>query len=306
MNSTSKMLAVAAISVALAGCVFSPETMPKFGRDNDVYVDKGAPERNAEAKAKVAVRVVLGAYQQYAMVGQSLASTLSDKLSKFAFFDLVDRSAAGEILKEQAASAEDPTEVELKGVESDFVVVARIASLTAQSAAGATQLDVQFDFSWVSMGDDQKVILKKSIRPTLRAAANANEVEGLLVRAAEKAASEFSQAISSKYAPPARVMETRGGGEAARINLGQDYGLAEGMEVEFFEIVDNSAVGGEARDMSVIGRGIVKRIEAKAAWVQVSDFERVNVRRGCYVRVLERKEGLKDMLMEKSGISELL
>ena len=306
MNSTRMILAAAAVSAALSGCVFSPETMPKFGRDNEVYIDAGAPKRDAEAKARVAVRVALGAYQQYAMVGQSLASTLSDKLSKFAFFDLIDRSAAGEMLKDQAASAEDPTEVGLKGVESDFVVVASIASLTTRYAAGATQLDVQFDFSWVSMGEDQRVILKKSIRPTVRDANNTNEIEGLLVRAAERAATEFSQTISSKYAPPARVMETRGGGEAARINLGQDYGLEEGMEVEFFEIVDNSSVGGEVRDMSVVGRGVVKRIEARAAWVQVSDFEKVRVRRGCYVRVLERREGLGDRLMEKFGINEML
>ena len=130
-------------------------------------------------------------------------------------------------------------------------------------------------------------------------------MEGVLIRAAELAAAEFAQAISSKYAPPARVLQTRGNGEAARINIGRDYGLAEGMEVEFYEIVDNSALGGDKRDASMVALGTVKRVEEKAAWVKVSDFEKVNVRKGVYVRVLERREGIGDKMFEKTGLNQM-
>lgn len=290
---------------AVSGCAFNPETMPIMQRDQAVYVDAGAPKRNAEAKAKVAVRVSVGEYTQYATVGNSLATTLGERLSNFAFFDLVDRGAASAIIQEKAASADDPTEVEFKGVEADFVVFAKIATLTAQNIGGATQLNVQFDFSWVSLGDDQRVIMKKSIRPTTRSAMSEGDVAPNLMRAAELAAAEFAQAISSKYAPPARVLQTRGNGEAARISIGRDYGLAEGMQVEFYEIVDNSSLGGDKRDASVVALGTVKRVEQKAAWVKVADFEKVNVRKGVYVRVMEKRDGIGDKMLEQTGLNQL-
>ena len=296
-----KKMVPAICAVLAAGCSFNPETMPISSRDQAVYVDAGAPQRDGEEKAKVAVRVSVGDYSQYAIVGNSLSTTLGERLSNFAFFDLVDRGAASAIIQEMAATASDPTEIDFSNVEADFVVFAKIASITTM----LPKVDVQFDFSWVSLGDSQRVIMKKSIRPTTRAVANETEMEGVLIRAAELAAAEFAQAISSKYAPPARVLQTRGNGEAARINIGRDYGLAEGMEVEFYEIVDNSALGGDKRDASMVALGTVKRVEEKAAWVKVSDFEKVNVRKGVYVRVLERREGIGDKMFEKTGLNQM-
>lgn len=304
MSKTVQMVLLGGVAAVVSGCAFNPETMPIMQRDQAVYIDAEAPNRNAEAKAKVAVRVSVGDYQQYAIVGKSLATTLGERLSNFAFFDLVDRGAASAILQERMAAADDPTEA-FKSVEADFVVFAKIATLTAQNVGGATQLNVQFDFSWVSLGDDQRVIMKKSIRPTTRSAMTENDIVPNLIRAAELSAAEFAQAISSKYAPPARVLQTRGNGEAARISIGRDYGLAEGMQVEFYEIVDNSALGGDKRDASVVAVGTVKRIEQKAAWVKVADFEKVNVRKGVYVRVMERRDGLGDKMLEQTGLNQL-
>ena len=308
MNKMVKAATAAAVGVVIGGCAFQPETLPVTQRDQETYVDAGAPKRGKEVKAKVAVRASVGGYKQYAVIAEALSSSLSDRIAQFAFFDLVDRGNAAAVLQEKAANAEDPTEIDIKGVESDYVVIAKIASLTTRDIGQSTKIDVQFDFAWISMGEDQKVILKKSIKPTIRDA-NAQvqgDVLDILRRAAEKASQEFSEAISSKYAPPGRVLQTRGGGEAARINLGQDYGLREGMEVEFFEIADNSALGGDARDRSVVAKGEVKSVEANAAWVQVVDFEKVHVRKGIYVRILEQKESYGSKLMEKSGINSML
>lgn len=300
-----KRLMIVATAIVLAGCAFNPETMPVMERDQSVYVDKGAPKRGNEVKARVAVVVSLGEYKQYAAVGRSLSSSLCDKISKFAFFDLVDRESAEALLQEKVAGADDPTDVALNKISSDFVVIAKLTSIARNNMGVSSTVDAQFDFSWISMGEDRKVILKKNIRPTVAAALNTTDENGVLCLAAEKAALEFTREIASKYAPPARVLQTRGNGAAARISIGQDYGLDKNMEVEFYEIVDNSDMGGSARDNSMIGRGIVRSVEAKAAWVEVLDFEKVNVRRGVYVRIIGMRESVSSRLIENSGINNV-
>lgn len=305
MNKLMMVASAAMVGTMVTGCAFSPETMPMTQRDQEKYVDAGATKRGAEAKAKVAVRTSVGGYKQYAVIGEALSSSLSDRISQFAFFDLIDRGNAAALLNEKVAGGEDAS---LANVESDFVVVAKIASITTRQMGTSTKIDVQYDFSWISMAENQKVIMKKSVHPTVRdAQVNVRgDVEDVLRRAAEKASQEFCEMISSKYAPPARVLQTRGSGEAARINIGQDYGLREGMEVEFYEIADNSEFGGSARDNSIIAKGEVKSVEQKAAWVQVFDFDKVNVRKGTYVRIPEQKESFSSKLMEKSGVNSML
>lgn len=297
-------LVIVASAMVVAGCAFNPETMPVMERDQSVYVDKGAPKRGNEVKAKVAVVVSLGEYKQYAAVGRSLSSSLCDKISKFAFFDLVDRDSTEALLREKAAGADDPTDVALNKIASDFVVIAKLTSIARNNMGVSSTVDAQFDFSWISMGEDRKVILKKNIRPTVAAASSTDE-NGVLCVAAEKAALAFAREIASKYAPPARVLQTRGNGAAARISIGYDYGLDKNMEVEFYEIVDNSDLGGSARDNNMIGRGVVRSVEAKAAWVEVLDFDKVNVRRGVYVRIIGMRESVSSRLIENSGINNV-
>ena len=107
-----------------------------------------------------------------------------------------------------------------------------------------------------------------------------------IVKEAEEAVNEFCAKIAVKYAPPARVLDTRGDGKAARISIGTDYGVTKGTDVCFYEIVDNSDVGGEKRDMRDIAKGTVEIVEEKSAWVEVKNHEKTNVRKGVYVRVL--------------------
>ena len=95
-----------------------------------------------------------------------------------------------------------------------------------------------------------------------------------------------------------------GNGAAARISIGKNYGIGEGTKVCFYEIIDNSDVGGEKRDMNDIGTGEVKRVEEKSAWVAVDNAEQSNVRKGVYVRVLEQTRGWGDSMMEKTGLGD--
>ncbi len=285
-----KIMIGVGMAVMLAGCAFNPESMAIGPKDSAVYVDAGAPKTLAknEEKAKVAVIVSLGEYKAYKQVGESLDSSLNAKLSGFSFFQVVDRKSAAALIKDAVASGSDPAEV-ISGVEADFVVVARIASLAVKEMPTKRGTmyspDVMFDFKWISKAT-QKVIMTESIKPSVGTASSQADVVAVVGRAAEEAVREFCAKIAVKYAPPARVLETRGNGAAARISIGKNYGVAEHTDVCFYEIVDNSDVGGEKRDMKDIATGKVKRVEEKTAWVEVKKAEETNVRKGVYVRVL--------------------
>lgn len=298
---------VAGVVAMLAGCAFNPESMPLGPKDSAVYVDTGAPKTldQKEKKAKVAVIASVGGYKDYQQVADSLDSFLNAKLSEFSFFQVVDRKSQAALLKDAVASGNDPAEA-VKGIEADFVVVARIASIAQkmglQTRTGAlSSYDVIFDIKWISQAD-KRVVMTESFKPPVGTANSQAGAVAAISSAAEVAVREFCAKIAIKYAPPARVLETRGDGAAARISIGTNYGVAEYTEVCFYEIVDNSDVGGKKRDMKDIATGQVKRVEASSAWVKVNEADKTNVRKGVYVRVLGLgKKSLVDSLQNTSN-----
>ena len=300
-----KVIVVAGIAALFAGCAFNPESMPLGQKDSMVYVDAGAPKTLAteEARAKVAVITSVGEYKDYKQVAESLDSSLNAKLAGFSFFQVVDRKSQAALIKDAVASGSDATDINVSGVESDFVVVARIASLVVQQGGVAQNADATFDFKWISK-ESQRVIMTESIKPPVRSVNSPADLIAALNRAAELAARDFCAKIAVKYAPPARVLQTRGNGSAARISIGKNYGLSEGTKVCFYEIIDNSDVGGAKRDMNDIATGEVKRVEEKTSWVAVDNAEQTNVRKGVYLRVLEQERGFGSSLMESTGLGE--
>ena len=302
-----KIIIVAGMATMLAGCAFNPESMPVGQRDSAVYVDEGAPKTltTQEQRAKVAVIASEGEYKQYKTTADVLDSALNAKLAGFAFFEIVDRKSQAALIKDSLASGASADGLPTAGVEADFVVVARIASLAVQNTGAGFSSDVVFDFKWISKAS-QKVIMTESIKPPMRGASSEVDLVNALNRAAGLAAADFCAKIAVKYAPPARVLQTRGNGAAARISIGKNYGVGEGSKVCFYEIIDNSDVGGAKRDMNDIGTGEVKRVEEKTAWVSVDNAEQSNVRKGVYVRVLEQTRGWGSSMLEKTGMGEML
>lgn len=298
----NRIIVAVGMATMFAGCAFNPESMPVGDKDSAVYVDAGAPKNlfASESKAKVAVITSVGEYTAYKSVGETLDSSLNAKLGGFSFFQVVDRKSQAALIKDSMIAGADPSEI-VNGIEADFVVVARIASLVA-SVGLMSSNDATFDFKWIDKST-QRVIMTESIKPSVRSAQTQADLFVALNRAAEVAAREFCAKIAVKYAPPARVLQTRGNGAVARISIGKNYGVSEGTKVCFFEIIDNSDVGGEKRDQNDIATGTVKRVEAKTAWVEVDNADNVNVRKGVYVRVLETTKGMLDNLQENIGLS---
>ncbi|MBR0197408.1 MAG: hypothetical protein IJQ34_04680 [Kiritimatiellae bacterium] len=294
------------VGTILAGCAFNPEAMPIGQRDSQVYVDPEAPETltTQEKRAKVAVIASVGEYKDFEQVAEMLDSSLNSKLAEFAFFQIVDRKSQGALIQDALATGTEAENISTVSEEANFVVVARIASLSVQQTGSIYSFDVTFDFKWISKAT-QRVIMTESLKPPTRSANSQVDLTNALSRAAEIASRDFCAKIAAKYAPPARVLQTRGDGAAARISIGKNYGVGEGTKVCFYEIIDNSDVGGEKRDMNDIAQGVVKRVEAKSAWVAVENAEKVNVRKGVYVRVLEQERGFFSDLGESTGFGEM-
>lgn len=296
----NRIIVAVGMATMFAGCAFNPESMPIGPKDSTVYVDAGAPKTLAtkEDKAKVAVITSVGEYKNYTQVGESLDSSLNAKLSDFSFFQVVDRKSQAALIKDAVDTGADPAEA-AGGVEANFIVVARIASIAERSMQTKTgaiySYDVMFDFKWISKAT-KRVVMTESFKPSVRSVTSQAEAVAAISSAAEEAVKEFCAKIAVKYAPPARVLETRGDGAAARISIGTNYGVVEHTDVCFYEIVDNSDVGGAKRDMKDIAMGKVKRVEANSAWVEVKNAKETNVRKGVYVRVLGlHKDGLLDI-----------
>ena len=187
---------VAGMAAMLAGCAFNPEAMPVGQRDSAVYIDEGAPKTltTKENRAKVAVISSEGEYKKFKTTADVLDSTLSAKLAGFAFFEIVDRKSQAALIKDALASGAEPDDLPTSGVEADFVVVAKIASLAVQNNGAGFSSDVVFDFKWISKAS-QKVIMTESIKPPMRSATSEVDLVNALNRAAGLAAADFCAKI---------------------------------------------------------------------------------------------------------------
>lgn len=301
MKNVTMVIGGAALSLVV-GCAFRPEAMPIMPRDNAVYVDGGAPKslNVKESRAKVAVYAVTEKNAEFKSVAEALDNALNDKLSAYAFFEIVDRKSTRALIDEQFRTAADPTAISIEQVPADYIIFARLVSLNVKEAQpqydrkgrqiiqGGFSASAQFDFKWVGV-ESKKVVMTKLSEPVSSFGQTKEDAVAGMQNSAATAAAEFCQAISAKYAPPARVLQTRGDCEAARISIGKNYGLTEGVIVKFYEIVDNSSLGGGKRDENDVGRGTVKIVDPTAAWVRVHNHDKVAVRKGVYVRPLEEK-----------------
>ena len=306
--------AVAAMGVLLAaGCAAPrPETMAIMERDSAIYEDKGgALQQKKERKDKVAVVVSQGDYKDYGAVAKTIDSQLTEALSAFAFFQVVERSNLGALQQEKMFTGDDSLDDDLV-VPADYMITAKMNSVKVdrqvsqytpskadiRMARNLGQPDPQpgqrvtctvslsVDFRFYELAT-KRVIMTKNISKEY-SGLEESDVMAKLSLAGQECVKGFSQTVGSRFAPPARVLQTRGNCEVARISIGTNYGLVKGVEVEFYEFVDNSAIiAGATRDKNVIGKGRVLEVDKNSAWVEVFDYDKVHVKRGHYVSVSE-------------------
>lgn len=294
---------VLVVGLLTVGCSVKPGNLQVTARDQEMYNDAGGGPlvQNKEAKYPVAILVSSGKDDREKAVYAALDAAVSDNLSKIAFFSVVERSNLGALAKEQnLESLNDADLAKLDIPKADYLITAKITSATMAKAPLSNlsyQGKVQVDYRFYEKAGN-RVIVTKNIEGAsssyVRVEKNQDPAPVMagpaatakLVEAAQETAKAFAVELGKRYAPAARVVETRGEGQVARITIGSNYGVAAKSKVEFYEFADNSAiVAGATREPRVIGYGTVVEVADGSAWAEVQDHKKVKVLRGHYARL---------------------
>ena len=306
------MAACAAGGLMLAaGCAApKPGQLPVTDRDKAVYTDQGAMALQKETKFRVAIVVRGDKTDEGGRISEALDSALVSSIGDFAFFTIVERSNLDVLAKEQQLeelSGNGRGQFEIP--TADYLIAARPNAIRIEEkqAQGlnlrgqmetktVVQASMSVDFRFYEKAT-KRLILSKNIDKSLTAS-SPEEAEHKLAETAQECAKGFAQELGSRYAPPARVVELRGGGRMARITMGSNYGLVPGVKVEFFEYVDHSdLIQGAEREPSPVGYGIVRESELNTAWAEVIDWEKSYVMRGHYVKIAaDQSKGFRESL----------
>lgn len=318
---------VTGIGIALlAGCSTpKPAQLPVTERDRTTYVDAGASKIQKEEKYRVAILVKQDNIPHGREVADALDSALASVIGDFAFFSIVERSNLDALLKEQqleSLNADQMEDIEIP--EADYLITAKVnaarveenqrkeiegGDLSKMLKGEKTGTEVIKTYYTASMSVDFRFYEKKTKRTILaknmeRKAPGEFSQEGQaaakLAVAAQECAKVFAMELGARYAPPARVVEVRGNGKVAKVNIGTNYGLAKGVKVEFFEYVDNSdIVEGATREPSPVGYGTVIESDLTSAWVEVLDAGSSFIKRGHYAKITsDQSKGLKDQFRD--------
>ncbi len=297
--------------IACTGCMTpNPASLAVTDRDKAVYQDQGAAKQEDEGKARVAIIVSQGDYKNAGEAAKALDSTLTSLISDFAFFEVAERANLGALMQEGALKALDEDGDALPAIPgADFLITATMNTfqmierpkglsdtLIATDKKTVVDVVISVDFRFYET-DGKRVILTRNIERKYPCA-DMSSAKSKVAVAAQECAKAFAMELGSRYAPPARVVETRGGGEVARISMGSNYGLAKGVKVEFFEYVDNSdIIEGATREPSIVAKGTTIESDVKSAWVEIDDHKKANVKRGHYVRIRsDQSKGFRDNL----------
>lgn len=303
------------VFLTLVGCAAPrPATLQVTDRDKNVYKDVGAIEKTTEVKYPVSILIKENNVDRnYASAIHAIDSTLTSVLSDLAFFTIVERSNLDLLAKENLIeSISKDKAIKMDVGASAYLITAKInavdivdksydyvdlngRTVRKQRYAGSVNVDFRFYEKATN-----RTILTKNIRRDVPNMDSQSEAPVKVASAAQECAKAFAMELGSRYAPPSRVVETRGGGRLAKIAMGSNYGAVKGVKVEFFEYTDNSdIIAGAKREASPVGYGVVTESDLTTAWVDVSDYESSTVMRGHYVKISsDQSKGFKDLIKE--------
>jgi Uncharacterized protein involved in formation of curli polymers len=282
-----------ALLACASGCLTpNPATLAITERDKAIYSDKGAVKQEQEKKARVAIFVSHGDYKDAKQVAKLLDSTLTSVISGFEFFEIVERSNLGALMQEDALKSLGEDENNLPEIpDADYMITAsinkfhivRLTNLQTKQPYIRAKQGVDFRFYEI---ESKRVILTRNYETHFSCDADMNAVISKAVDFLGTYARTFGMELGLQYAPPARVLETRGEAKVARISMGRNYGVERGVKLEFFEYIDNSdVIESTTREPCIVARGTTIETDLKSAWVKVDNYKKTPLKRGHYVRI---------------------
>lgn len=308
MNNMIGLVGSGLAALVVSGCAFNPNGMPVQPRDNAMYEDAGAKGQQKENKFRLAIYVSRGDYAKTGDIAKALDSSLTSAFSDFAFFQIVDRSSAEAMQQEKFFSGEDVNEN--LSQTADVIITAKLNGFNAITESESYNIITKkneknyevsgsVDFRFFSANNPTETKLAKNITKRYSATPG-SDLGAAALLVAQECAKAFAQELGCRYAPPARVLETRGNCQAAQVSFGSNYGAVVGSRVEIFEYVDRSAViKGKTRVPQVITTGTVRMSDLDTCWIEVDNYEVVQVKQGHYVRLASDQskgfmDGMKD------------
>lgn len=294
-----------------------PGELPITKRDEKIYKDPVVKAQNQEEEA-VAI-ALLPARQKTENEGlevvltKNIESKLNDTLSALDYFDVVARDALGDLADEAVLNNLENTDItKLNIPKASLALRFKITDMSMQEerANAATKLGmglintagkagsgdgvddsiastkykgrIAIDFRLLDLESNTKLMSQRvnAISDKLVSKKDKDDREFVLIDAAEKAVNKFATILAKKYAPQAMVIETRGKGEVARINLGKNFGLAKDVRIEFYKN-KISPVEPNAKPMrSPVGYGKILEVDDETAWVWVENHGDVEIMMG--------------------------
>ena len=314
MKNINKINFLLVIGVCMiVGCSSpKPEMMVQSERDKQTYLDKGAMTKRENVSFRLAVCVDPKEYERYPAAGDAVEAQMAEAVSKFKLFQFVERSRINALAAEKLFQGQS-TEASSLLTAADYLLSVKLNvsmeeckvrvdfngnrtnNKYSNRFAKMWRLNVKPDFRLYEV-DSGKVVLVKSYEGRVELPGSTIEearanLQPSIANTMKMLTKGFSMMLTSRYAPKARVLQTRGDGRVAQISIGKEYGMSPGMEVEFYGYEDNSdIVAGGERSESMVGYGrVLEDIGPKSAWAEVLDHSSVKVLRGHYVRAREEK-----------------
>lgn len=109
----------------------------------------------------------------------------------------------------------------------------------------------------------------------------ATSVSDLVVTTRDEDVYSNKNVTTKDYQSSNYVLETRGGGEIACINIGKKDGAKKGTKVEFFII--NESMGKKYKVMVASGR--VFQASEDTSWVKIKNYETADVKKKSFAQV---------------------
>ena len=270
------------------------------GRPKAINATRAAAEnRQTERRYKVAILSPKGSTESAITMNRYLESAMSSLAGDLAYFSVVPRTevtlvGVNEALETGGAAMDSGYP------EAEYILMAETVSATVERSPARHiegQGNVQDTRAHVSVSyklyekATETIVISKIIDArsgsVTQAAGSSTADPQMLQRAVDRTVEDFGLLLADRYAPPAKVVMTRGNGKVALIDLGENYGISNGSTLEFYYI-DPDIADKDAQRVG-IGYGEVIQADATTAWAKIHNSSNSTVMKGHLARVVRNQ-----------------
>lgn len=310
----------ALLSAVIVGCAtVDPLTIEQTARDREVYTEKNVEPMPA-ARYKIAViskaESLKGTGDEIFLpyVKDQMESAIANNFSGLGWFETVDRKN-GIALASEAVAAGEVNVDKIPGADFALVADSKVSYVAKQGwkrtsfpdKARGAQLET--DFRLIEIATKETIFVQK-IRSTVTDCEKGAIKEAISV-VCNRNAKKLSRIIAARFLPGRKVIQTRGDGQYAQVDMGKNYQATPAVKnwqwwpykylplcylkledvpaakVEFFTLEKSEDAGKEKVVKNVFARGSVVRSERDKAWVEVEDYKKAGVFKGHGAKISE-------------------